>query len=89
MGHSRCGGGRGGRRSGGTATLSKHSQLQSGAGACQCGAGKTVGDVADVHIVHLGRRITQSQFWAINGQAKSKMSSTTSCKHNAKIKNTL
>lgn len=57
VGHSRRGGGRGRGRSGGTSTLSEHSQLQRGAGACQCGAGETVGDITDVHIVHLGRKI--------------------------------
>lgn len=55
MGHGRGGGGRGGRCPGGTAALPKYSQLQSGAGACQCRAGKTVGHITDVHIVHLGR----------------------------------
>lgn len=66
MGHSGRGGGRGGRRSGSTPTLPKHRQLQCGAGACQCGAGKTVGDVTDVHVIHLGRKRSQGKFGAIN-----------------------
>lgn len=59
MGHSWGGGGRGRRRSGGTTTLPEHGQLQSGAGASQCRAGKTVRDVTDVHIVHLGRKMSK------------------------------
>lgn len=56
MWHSRCGGRRGGgRHSGGTAALSEHGQLQSSARTCQSGAGKTVGDITDVHIIHLGK----------------------------------
>lgn len=61
MWHS-WGRGGGGRSPGGTATLPKHSQLQGGAGACQCGAGKTVGDITDVYIVHLKRKTSQEKF---------------------------
>lgn len=66
MGYSRGGGGGGGRRTRGTTTLSEHSQLQGGAGACQCRASKTVGDVTDVHIVHLWKEISQRIIGEIN-----------------------
>ena len=64
VGYGRGGGGGRGRRAGGTATLPKYSQLQGGAGPCQCRAGETVGDVTDVHIVHLGRKIRNSHFFS-------------------------
>lgn len=47
------GGGGGRRRAGGAAALSEHGQLQGGAGPRQRGAGETVRDVADVHVVDL------------------------------------